>query len=576
MKATARYGVLVCCLILHSCAQPEPDLVIRDINIVDVRTGEILPEASVAIGAGTIMKINTGGTTIQIPEGVQIIEGKGNFLMPGLVDAHIHLSHTGGLYSRPDILDMRDTVPYREEMALTEALLSDHLRRYLRSGITSIMDMGGTMKSLDLLDSLQGPVPRVLVSGPQLVFYQPPQMSQEDAPFRFVGNARKAREEFEEVVGRAPDYLSVWFPNSSAIPATTAYPIVKSLAESAHDRGLKLFVQANDFEAARLAVEAGADALIQSVESQEITSDFVELLSKTNTSYISTLTVTENYYRVFTSRPAELNSDSYGANPMVYGTLFQLAAYPDYTLPRHIQDMRKRTASFEKLSESRRKIIGKNLYKLSQAGINVITGSDAGNIGTLHVSSYFREWDAMFDAGLSHYGILKASTINAARAFGLEAEIGSVEKGKRADLLILSRNPLENYRHMTEIELVIKDGEMFDPDTLVSETPEMIVQRQLNAYNARNLEAFLDTYADDVKIYNRPDELIMNGKEEMRARYGRLFESTPNLYCEIKKREVEGNLVTDTEYVRVGEQYINARAIYEVLDGRIAKVTFDR
>jgi len=68
--------------------------------------------------------------------------------------------------------------------------------------------------------------------------------------------------------------------------------------------------------------------------------------------------------------------------------------------------------------------------------------------------------------------------------------------------------------------------------------------------------------------------MISKGQEAMRDRYGKMFEATPNLYCQIQNRNVQGNKVIDKEYVRVGDSFINAVAIYEVENGKIAKVTF--
>ncbi len=110
----------------------------------------------------------------------------------------------------------------------------------------------------------------------------------------------------------------------------------------------------------------------------------------------------------------------------------------------------------------------------------------------------------------------------------------------------------------------------------ISESPEMVVQRQLDAYNARNIEAFLETYADTIVIYDFPHQPTMRGKEEVRTRYAKLFDDVPNLYAEVKKRITTGNTVIDQEYVRAGERFINAVAIYEVADGKIVRVTFIR
>ena len=113
-------------------------------------------------------------------------------------------------------------------------------------------------------------------------------------------------------------------------------------------------------------------------------------------------------------------------------------------------------------------------------------------------------------------------------------------------------------------------------NTTVSESPEAVVQRQLDAYNARNIEVFLETYTDTIVIYDFPHQPTMRGKEEVRTRYAKLFDDAPNLYAEVKKRITIGNTVIDQEYVRVSDRFINAVAIYEVADGKIVRVTFIR
>ncbi|WP_222984507.1 nuclear transport factor 2 family protein [Flagellimonas meishanensis] len=111
---------------------------------------------------------------------------------------------------------------------------------------------------------------------------------------------------------------------------------------------------------------------------------------------------------------------------------------------------------------------------------------------------------------------------------------------------------------------------------VAEESPKIIVQKQLEAYNTRDIDAFMDTYSEDVKLYNFPNTLFSEGKEKMRQRYATFFENTPDLHCEIKNRMVIGNKVVDEEYVRINGTYISAVAIYEVENGKIAKVTFIR
>jgi hypothetical protein len=215
-----------------------------------------------------------------------------------------------------------------------------------------------------------------------------------------------------------------------------------------------------------------------------------------------------------------------------------------------------------------------NLAKLINGGVNIATGTDAGNIGTMHASSYLQELEAMQKAGLTMPQILKAATINPAIGFGKEKDWGSVEKNKTADLLLLNKNPLESLDNLSSIQFVFKNGKMITPDTLLHESPEALVQRQLNAYNAHNIDAFLETYADDVELINFPGKPRSAGKQSMRTRYGTSFKSTPDLYCEIVSRTVLGNKIIDHERVRANNKAFDAVAIYEVENGLIKRVTF--
>ena len=109
--------------------------------------------------------------------------------------------------------------------------------------------------------------------------------------------------------------------------------------------------------------------------------------------------------------------------------------------------------------------------------------------------------------------------------------------------------------------------------------PEAIVQKQLEAYNARDIDAFVATYADDVQLFEFPDKLLMRGHDELREQYRKTF-ADPRLHAEIVRRIVLGNTVIDHERVRVtfpdGPGTVEAVAIYEVRDGKIAAVWFRR
>ncbi|UII75476.1 nuclear transport factor 2 family protein [Flagellimonas sp. HMM57] len=111
---------------------------------------------------------------------------------------------------------------------------------------------------------------------------------------------------------------------------------------------------------------------------------------------------------------------------------------------------------------------------------------------------------------------------------------------------------------------------------VAEESPANIVQKQLDAYNARDIQAFMDTYSENVKLYEYPNTLFMEGQNKMKESYHSYFENTPDLNCQIKNRIVIGNKVIDEEYITANGSNFSAVAIYEVENGKIAKVTFLR
>jgi len=104
--------------------------------------------------------------------------------------------------------------------------------------------------------------------------------------------------------------------------------------------------------------------------------------------------------------------------------------------------------------------------------------------------------------------------------------------------------------------------------------PELIVQQQLEAYNARDVEALLGIYADDAQMFEHPSKLLASGSAELRERFAARFKE-PDLHASLKQRLVMGQTVVDHEEVTrnfpEGKGTLELIMIYEVRDGRIAK-----
>jgi hypothetical protein len=261
------------------------------------------------------------------------------------------------------------------------------------------------------------------------------------------------------------------------------------------------------------------------------------------------------------------------ADPKVMGTLFDLMRLPLKLGEAETKAIR------EAKPWSPSPIAMANLRRLIAAGIPVAAGTDAGNPGTFHGASFATELKLMAQAGLTSGQILVCATLNGARLLGHEQELGSVEPGKRADLLVLDADPLKDILNTRKLLLVVKDGRPYRTSEILQDTPEDIVQRQVNAYNARDVEAFAATYAPDVTIRTLPETAItVSGRKALAERYGEAFRQRPDVGVAITSRAVDGPFVIDQEtFVHrwdPARSRFAGTAIYEVKDGLIRTVWF--
>ena len=189
----------------------------------------------------------------------------------------------------------------------------------------------------------------------------------------------------------------------------------------------------------------------------------------------------------------------------------------------------------------------------------------------------FREMAEMEAAGLTPLEVLRTATAGGALVMGRAGELGRVSEGALADLLVLDADPRLGTRNLARIHRLVRDGKVLDPATILPDSPEVLAQRQLNAFNIRDVEAFLAPYSPDVEILALDGTVRLKGLDAMRKRYAEIFQKSPRLHCELVRRMAVGSFVLDEERVTgMGDEVVRAIAIYEVKDGRIAKVRFLR
>ncbi len=180
-----------------------------------------------------------------------------------------------------------------------------------------------------------------------------------------------------------------------------------------------------------------------------------------------TLVVFERYGRTFANKLELTPEEKAWGNPEVIATLDVTKLPPD-EVPERIQKAMADPDSVLDRIRQTYDVALKNLKTLEDAGITIATGTDAGNIGTIHGPALFREFQLMSEAGLSPMQILKCTTANGAQAFGgdIGPQIGAIEPGKFADLVILNANPIDDIANASHIESVMKSGKIYPADSL--------------------------------------------------------------------------------------------------------------
>lgn len=555
---------------------------IQNVTVVDVENRKLIPGQTVVIKDGIISEI-APSKKISPPANSTVINGGGKFLMPGMTDSHVHFFQSGGLYARPDAIDLRKYQPYEKEIAWTHDNIEDFLRRYLRAGITSVIDVGATNNFLDKRKSFAGKdfAPDIYMTGPLLTTTIPAPYKdlKMDSPFILVTTIEEAKKAIAEQIPFKPDFIKVWYIVNSRNVEESARkfePVFKAIVEESHKNNLKVAVHATQKITAQIAVENDADFLVHSVDDAIVSDEFVQLMKSKKTILCPTLTVYHGYDNTFGQKTEFSFYDLITANPFQIGTITDLEHIPETALIGQYKTAIN-SAAYTDRQKSNDATMRANLKKLADAGVTIAAGTDAGNIGTQHASSYIGELKALKESGLTNWQVLQTATINTAKIFDAENKTGSIAAGRKADMILLDANPSDDLENLKKINLIFNNGKTFNPADLIVETPVALVQRQLNAYNAGNIDAFLEPYSDDVEIFDFPNKLSLKGKEAMRKRYGEMFGKFPDLHCEIKGRIIQGDVVIDKESVTgVGANKIEATAVYQIQQGKIAKVYFIR
>jgi imidazolonepropionase-like amidohydrolase len=289
-----------------------------------------------------------------------------------------------------------------------------------------------------------------------------PQLDLGDPPIIRIATPEAARELVQRELPRKPDYIKVWYIHRPEDDLAAQEAIVRATAEAAHAAGLRLAVHATELLVAKSALRAGADILVHSVQDAPVDDEFITLARARHVLYCPTLFVPLGYGYALAGLWQPTEPEQRLGDPEILARLHLPPNVPRERLPaRMAQMMSERREPAEPL------VPMQNLMTVWKAGIKVVMGTDAGNIGTVHGPSVFREMALMQRAGLTPLEVLRSATVNGAATLGV-SDLGSIAPGQLADLVLLDADPLADVGNLSHATLVVHDGHAATPAELLS------------------------------------------------------------------------------------------------------------
>jgi imidazolonepropionase-like amidohydrolase len=437
-------------------------------TVINPADRQVMPNATVVINGDKIERASMGKQNAA-SLGRQI-DCVGKFILPGYIDTHVHFFQSADLFTRPDGADFNSIRPYKDEVAWIKSHLDDVFARYIRCGITSVVDVGGPMWNFEVRKKANSTAkaPRVAVAGPLISSVSREKLDLGDPPIVKIDSPDQAREFVRKLTDQKADLVKIWYIVDNDHPVDAFRPIARATIEESHAHKIRVAVHATELETARAAVEEGADILVHSVVDKPVDDAFVKLLKDRHIILCPTLVVFERYGRVFSHQLNLTPEEQKWGNPDVIASL-DVTKIPEDKLPDRVkQALADPKAAMDRINKVY-EVALPNLKKLEDAGITIAAGTDAGNIGTIHGPALFREFQLMKQAGLTNMQILQCATANAAKLFGGEtgAHIGKIDSGYLADLVVLKSNPIDDIAHASDIDSVIKNGVIYPADSIL-------------------------------------------------------------------------------------------------------------
>ncbi|MBV9931927.1 MAG: amidohydrolase family protein [Alphaproteobacteria bacterium] len=452
MTTAKRLGALVAAaLALLSGPAAAERWTFQHVTLIDGTGAPPRPDMSVVVDGGRFVAILPSGRAGP-PQG-RVIDGRGKFLIPGLIDIHIHLagSVAGAVPGGGATVDRN---------AALQALAS-----YLYAGVTTVLDVGNDPANILPLraDERAGRIlaPRIFATG-NLVTYPGSHGAGMAVTIEHWPEGRAALQ--AQLDSQHPDVQKITYDEEGwgARPLIPILPkdLLQHIVEYYNDHGVRTTVHISNEARAREAIFSGVDSLAHTPAQGPVTDAFVKLLAAKRIPVASTVTIGDNYGRLH-DHPDYLDQPLYVAtmSPAQRAELKRIAAAGGETALRGSPDLYRR--AWRQYWQTQTPILQDNLRRIDAAGGLVALGTDATSGAATH-----RELELLAEAGIPNLHILRIATLNGARLLGREDEMGSIAEGKLADAVLLNADPAADIGNAKAIALVMKAGSIVDESRL--------------------------------------------------------------------------------------------------------------
>ncbi len=402
--------------------------ILRNATLIDGSGSPPQPNVTITVERGRIVDIAPtpqGPSVIATGPGTDIVDLTGKFVTPGIINGHGHVGRN------------RDA----------------QLRQYALYGVTTTTSMAWDPD--DVLE-FKNTQKRGDLKGARILTVKYRFMSAPQMPGSEYKTPEEARAKVDEIASSA-DIIKVWIDPQGGRHPRLSPEFTAAVMDQAKKHNLLRGAHVVELADARRIVDQGVNVLLHNVRDQEIPDDFIATLKARNVSVISTLAREEALF-VFGEGP---NGPAFTDNPFFQKglTAERLALLRSKKREEQANDPAR--PRWLKMFDTDKK----NLKKLVDAGVRFGFGTDSGGAPDRYfIQGFFehRQMELMRDAGLTPMQIIQSFSKNNSELLGIDKEFGTLAKGKAADLLVLTRNPLDDITNMRSLEAVYLAGKKFE------------------------------------------------------------------------------------------------------------------